>query len=87
MHPTLCSLPEDTEEFAEKEKSTSILNGSTCHFGRSSGICTHGLFVPNEARYQLRYAPKIPQLFGCGLVGDERIELPQIPNIRFCQER
>ena len=23
---------------AEKEKSTSILNGSTCHFGRSSGI-------------------------------------------------
>ena len=38
VHPTLCFLPEDTEEFAEKEKSTSILNGSTCHFGRSSGI-------------------------------------------------
>ena len=45
-----------------KEKSTKILNESTCIFGRSSGIWTHGLLVPNEARYQLRYAPKIPQL-------------------------
>ncbi len=25
--------------------------------GRASGTRTHGLFVPNEARYQLRYSP------------------------------
>ena len=31
-------------------------------FGRSSGDRTHGLIVPNDARYQLRYAPmKKPQ--------------------------
>ena len=26
-------------------------------FGRSGGIWTHGLLVPNQARYQLRYSP------------------------------
>ena len=26
-------------------------------FGRSDGIRTHGLLVPNQARYQLRYTP------------------------------
>ena len=25
--------------------------------GRSDGIRTHGLLVPNQARYQLRYTP------------------------------
>ncbi len=27
--------------------------------GRGGEIRTHGLFVPNEARYQLRYTPKM----------------------------
>ncbi len=27
-------------------------------FGRSDGIRTHDLLVPNQARYQLRYTPK-----------------------------
>lgn len=27
-------------------------------FSRSNGIRTHGLLVPNQARYQLRYAPQ-----------------------------
>ena len=42
---------------------------STCgSFGRSDGIRTHGLLVPNQARYQLRYTPKKnpQQLFCCG---------------------
>ena len=28
-------------------------------FGRSDGIRTHGLLVPNQARYHLRYTPII----------------------------
>src|SRR5699024_3260919 len=44
---------------------------------RSDGIRTHGLLVPNQARYQLRYTPikKPQQQSCCGVVGDERIEL------------
>ena len=36
--------------------------------GRSDGIRTHGLLVPNQARYQLRYTPKKnpQQLCCCG---------------------
>ena len=47
--------------------------------GRSDGIRTHGLLVPNQARYQLRYTPikKPQQQSCCGVVGDERIELPR----------
>ena len=46
---------------------------------RSDGIRTHGLLVPNQARYQLRYTPikKPQQQSCCGVVGDERIELPR----------
>ena len=45
-----------------KKKARKFLANQRAFFGRSSGIWTHGLLVPNEARYQLRYAPKIPQL-------------------------
>jgi hypothetical protein len=27
------------------------------HFNRGGGVRTHDLLVPNQARYQLRYAP------------------------------
>ena len=49
-------------------------------FGRSDGIRTHGLLVPNQARYQLRYTPiekTAAALLLRFLVGDERIELPR----------
>lgn len=48
-------------------------------FGRSDGIRTHGLLVPNQARYQLRYTPikKRSSEAAAFLVGDERIELPR----------
>ena len=48
--------------------------------GRSDGIRTHGLLVPNQARYQLRYTPiekTAAALLLRFLVGDERIELPR----------
>ncbi len=31
--------------------------------GRSDGIRTHGLLVPNQARYQLRYTPSAYPLY------------------------
>ena len=33
----------------------SVLHLSSTHFGPSGEIRTHGLMVPNHARYQLRY--------------------------------
>ena len=33
----------------------SVLHLSSTHFGPSSATRTHGLLVPNQARYQLRY--------------------------------
>ena len=64
----------------EKQKALSP-DGERAFCGRSDGIRTHGLLVPNQARYHLRYTPrkKPQQLRCCGfcLVGDERIELPR----------
>ncbi len=40
-----------------KIKSTVDFNESTVLLYRSDGIRTHGLLVPNQARYQLRYTP------------------------------
>ena len=34
-------------------------------FGRSGGIRTHGIHIPNVARYQLRYTPISFILFSC----------------------
>ena len=34
------------------------LTGEVARRGRSDGIRTHGLLVPNQARYQLRYTSK-----------------------------
>ena len=41
----------------EKQKALSP-DGERAFCGRSDGIRTHGLLVPNQARYQLRYTPK-----------------------------
>ena len=41
-----------------KIKSTVDFNESTVLLYRSDGIRTHGLLVPNQARYQLRYTPE-----------------------------
>ena len=61
----------------EKQKALSP-DGERAFCGRSDGIRTHGLLVPNQARYQLRYTPKkIRSNFAAAVVGDERIELPQ----------
>lgn len=62
----------------EKQKALSP-DGERAFCGRSDGIRTHGLLVPNQARYQLRYTPikKPQQQSCCGVVGDERIELPR----------
>ena len=51
-----------------KIKSTVDFNESTVLLYRSDGIRTHGLLVPNQARYQLRYTPKKnpQQLCCCG---------------------
>ena len=63
--------------FREKQKALSP-DGERAFCGRSDGIRTHGLLVPNQARYQLRYTPKkIRSNFAAAVVGDERIELPQ----------
>ena len=49
--------------FHAKQKAISLTADG---FGRSDGIRTHGLLVPNQARYQLRYTPiKKPQQRGC----------------------
>lgn len=40
----------------EKQKALSP-DGERAFCGRSDGIRTHGLLVPNQARYQLRYTP------------------------------
>ena len=40
-----------------KIKNTVDFNESTVFSYRSDGIRTHGLLVPNQARYQLRYTP------------------------------
>ena len=49
-----------------KIKSTVDFNESTVLLYRSDGIRTHGLLVPNQARYQLRYTPKKnPQQRSC----------------------
>ena len=61
----------------EKQKALSP-DGERAFCGRSDGIRTHGLLVPNQARYQLRYTPKkIRSNLAAAVVGDERIELPQ----------
>ena len=62
----------------EKQKALSP-DGERAFCGRSDGIRTHGLLVPNQARYQLRYTPerKNRSNFAAAVVGDERIELPQ----------
>ena len=51
----------------EKQKALSP-DGERAFCGRSDGIRTHGLLVPNQARYQLRYTPKKnpQQLCCCG---------------------
>ena len=72
-----------TNTIREKEKSHDNSQKMrfivTFLYGRSDGIRTHGLLVPNQARYQLRYTPikKPQQQSCCGVVGDERIELPR----------
>ena len=49
----------------KKQKALSP-DGERAFCGRSDGIRTHGLLVPNQARYQLRYTPKKnPQQLGC----------------------
>ena len=46
-------------------------------FGRSSETRTHGLCVPNAARYQLRYTPKENGSRCCRLVAEEGFEPSQ----------
>ena len=45
----------------KKHKKSSVHNIKSVmntRYGRSDGIRTHDLLVPNQARYQLRYTPK-----------------------------
>ena len=46
----------------EKQKALSP-DGERAFCGRSDGIRTHGLLVPNQARYQLRYTPSARLLY------------------------
>lgn len=46
----------------EKQKALSP-DGERAFCGRSDGIRTHGLLVPNQARYQLRYTPSALLLY------------------------
>lgn len=40
-----------------KRKTAEVSSDTTAAKDRSDGIRTHGLLVPNQARYQLRYTP------------------------------
>ena len=42
--------------FYKNKRNASIVSILAFQYGRSDGIRTHGLLVPNQARYQLRYA-------------------------------
>ena len=44
--------------FPWKTTDYTLKSRSFCCIGRSDGIRTHGLLVPNQARYQLRYTSK-----------------------------
>lgn len=48
----------------EKQKALSP-DGERAFCGRSDGIRTHGLLVPNQARYQLRYTPERKNRSSC----------------------
>ena len=48
-------------ENRHKPNKKAVAKATAFLFGRSDGIRTHDLLVPNQARYQLRYTPK--QLF------------------------
>ena len=98
--PPDCSLPSlcsgrafESRHSFEIEKADTVLRRYRL-FGRSDGIRTHGLLVPNQARYQLRYTPKKnpQQRSCCGGWGWEnrtptngvrvrRTTIMQIPNI------
>ena len=47
----------------KKHKKSSVHNIKSVmntRYGRSGGIRTHGIHIPNVARYQLRYTPIFP---------------------------
>ena len=50
-------VPTQAKQLACSSSNKKYLLYQQVFFGRAGGTRTHDLFVPNEARYQLRYSP------------------------------